>query len=399
MGTINRLSDKALKAAKGEQTLHDGGGLYLKIGPTGGKSWVFRYYSQKKERRMGLGAYPELSLADAREVVARHRRIKSQGVDPQEERKSGIRDQAAAQDKDKTFTQCADLYIQAHEPEWDGKDYAKRWHRSLEMYAYQVIGNLSLRDITTDHVVEILSPIWVNKNTTADRLRGRIEKIFDWGRVRGIVNGQNPALWRGHLQHLLPKKSRIAVKKHHPALPFTNINSFMLALREGRDMKSRMLEFLILTAARTAEVRGARWDEIDGNVWTIPASRMKAKRIHRVPLSDRAMTIIEGQRSTRRSDLIFPGRQLSKPVGRNALSDLTKGMGFTDSNKRLAVPHGFRSTFRDWASETKPDSHDLAEMALAHSITNQVEASYRHGDLLERRKPLMQDWADFCDKN
>jgi integrase len=398
MAAINRLTNKAIQSAKKEQMMPDGGGLYLKIGPTGGKSWVLRYYSPK-ERRMGLGAYPEVTLAEARVTAGEYRRMKSLGLDPQQERKRGLHDLAAGQEQDKTFAECAELYILAKSPEWHGTDYASRWRRTLEMYAYPTIGNLSLRDVTTDNVMAVLQPIWIGKTVTADRVRGRIEKIFDWGRVRGIVNGQNPALWRGHLQHLLPKKSRIAVKKHHPSLPFTQIGKFMAELRKSNHQNAKVLEFLILTNSRTAETRGARFDEIDGDVWTIPASRMKAKRIHRVPLSDRAMTIVDDMRFIRRSDLIFPGRQSNRPIGRNALCDLTNHMEFMDESGRAIVPHGFRSTFRDWAAETVPNSHDAAEMALAHAIKNQVEAAYNRTDLLDQRRHLAQAWDNFCDKN
>jgi integrase len=284
-----------------------------------------------------------------------------------------------------TFDQCADAYITAHDPSWSNPKHRQQWRNTLRDHASPTIGDLAVSAIDTGLVLKVLEPLWASRPETASRLRGRIESVLDWAKVRGLRDGENPARWKGHLDHLLPARARVRKVKHHPALPYGEIDALVTLLRAQEGTAARALEFLILTAARGGEVIGATWHEIDMDaaVWTIPAERMKGGREHRVPLSDRALAILEGMRGRDR-ELVFP-------LSEKAMAMLLRRIGRND-----VTVHGFRSTFRDWAAETTAYPNHVVELALAHAISNGVEAAYRRGDLFEKRRHLMDDWARYC---
>lgn len=366
-------------------------GLALQIAQSGAKSWIMRYPDGNKRKEMGLGPYPDVGLADARRRAREEREKLDKGIDPINERRmaqSAMRAQSAAAI---TFEKAALAYIAAHESGWNNLKHAQQWRNSLKTYAYPHIGALLVRDIAVSNVLQVLEPIWSQKTETASRVRSRIELVLDWSAARGYREGLNPARWRGHLDKLLPKPSKVSKVEHHNALPLDEMGAFMLALREQVGMGAKALEFAILNASRSGEVRLATWDEIDltTNMWVIPAERMKAKREHRVPLSETAVKLLEGLPRMANTNLVFPA-----PRG-GALSDMT----LTAVLRRMevdAVPHGFRSTFKDWASERTAYPGEMSEMALAHAIGDKVEAAYRRGDMLERRRKMMNDWAEFC---
>lgn len=363
-------------------------GLYLSVAPGGSRSWVLRVTVNGKRREMGLGGFDDVTLAKAREKARAVRQQALDGIDPVEARKAERLRRRF--DVAPTFRKCAEDYIEAHSPEWRNPKHAAQWSATLGTYAYPTIGSMSVSDVDTAHVLEVLRPIWTTKTETATRLRGRIEQVLASATVAGYRKGENPARWRGHLDQLLPKPSKIAKVEHHPAMPIDEVPAFMQKLAGVAGTASKALEFAILTAARSGEVRGATWDEIDleGKLWTIPAERMKAGREHRVPLSEQAIELLK-------SLPIFVGVPyvFAAPRG-GQLSD----MAMTVILRRMGVPfvpHGFRSTFRDWCSERTHCPSDLAEMALAHAIKSAVEAAYRRGDMLDKRRELMQTWADF----
>lgn len=367
-------------------------GLALRIEDTGGRSWILRYMLAGKRRDMGLGGYPDVTLASARDL-AREARLKIKaGADPIEEARKARSELKAERAKNVIFRKCAEDYIASHSASWSNAKHRAQWTATLEAYAYPHFGELIVRDVELPHVLAALKPIWTTKTETASRLRGRIESVLDWAKVQGYRTAENPARWRGHLDKVLPAPSKVAKVEHHRALPIDAIGAFMVTLREVPDITARALEFGILTAARPGETRGATWDEIDlkAGVWVVPAARMKMKKEHRVPLPAQAVTLLEGLPRFADTNLVFPS-----PRGKT-LSD----MALTALMRRLdvgAVPHGFRSTFRDWAAERTAYPGDMAEMALAHKIGSEVEAAYRRGDMFEKRRRMMKDWADFCD--
>src|SRR5579885_113033 len=384
---VNRLTAGDVQRKTAPGMYHDGRGLYLRIGPTGAKSWIYRYKAGGTERQMGLGAWPTVSLAAARERAETQRRARIDGRDPLAERR-GARLAAAM-----TFKQCAEAYIASHRAGWRNPKHAAQWPATLSAYAYPVFGDRPVEAVDTGLVMRAVEPIWTVKPETASRLRGRIESVLDWATARGYRQGENPARWRGHLENLLPARSKVRRVEHHAALPYGEIAAFMGELR-GRDgIAARALEFAILTAARTGEVVGARWDEIDiaEKVWTIPGARMKAGREHRVPLSAPALAIVEDMAEICQSEFIFPGGKARQPLSSMALLMTLRRMGCDN----LTV-HGFRSTFRDWAAERTGFPADVAEMALAHTVADKVEAAYRRGDLFEKRRQLAEAWAKFC---
>ncbi|MHB8408281.1 MAG: tyrosine-type recombinase/integrase [Acidiferrobacterales bacterium] len=368
-------------------------GLCLKIKHSLTKSWILRYRIGIQRRDMGLGGYPVVTLAQARERAKEARDRLFRTIDPVTERHTARAKMKAAQARQITFAQAAALYITAHEAGWKSAKHAAQWRATLALYAHPVMGNLSVESIELGHVLRVLEPIWTTKNETASRLRGRIESVLDWCTVRGYRKGDNPARWRGHLDQLLPKPSKVAKVEHHPAIPVSEISAFMKDLRPQQGMGARALEFVTLTAARSGEVRGAAWAEIDlrGAVWTIPAERMKAGKEHRVPLSRQAVALLKSLPRVEGSPFVFPSQSLA-PLSDMTLSAVMRRMGVA------AVPHGLRSTFRDWCAEHTNYPREVAEQALAHSLPDKVEAAYRRGDLFGKRTLLMQEWADFCDK-
>lgn len=393
--TVEKLTALGVNRAKEPGYYGDGGGLYLQVSKTGTKSWIFRYVRSGRERQMGLGPLHTVTLAQAREHARSCRSTLLAGGDPLELRKAEQLENALERAKAVSFDDCATSYIAAHRSSWRNEKHAAQWESTLATYASPVIGKLPIAAVDTALVVKVLQPIWTEKNETALRLRGRIESILDWATVSRLRVGDNPARWRGHLDHLLadPKRSeRIA---HHPALPWQEVGSFMSELRQREGTAARAVEFGILTAARSGEIRGARWNEVDleAAVWTVPASRMKGKREHRVPLSSAAMAVLKS--APRLGDLIFPGRRHESELSDMSLTAVLRRMGRDD-----ITMHGFRSTFRDWCAESVVNSfpREVCEHALAHSLPDKVEAAYRRGDLIEKRKVLMQVWADYCGK-
>jgi integrase len=390
---LNRLSPAKVRMA-GPGMHPDGGGLYLQATQGAGgaicRSWLFRFMSplKRKERQMGLGALRDVPLAEARKKAAEARALKEHGVDPIEERESARQIAAAAEAKAMTFDQCRDAYIAAHEASWRNPKHRQQWSNTLATYASSAVGSLPVMAIDTALVLRVVEPIWTKKPETASRLRGRIESILDWARVRGLRQGENPARWKGHLDHLLPAKTKIAKAGHHAALDYRKIGSFMAEVGQREGIAARALEFTILTAARTGEVIGATWDEFDINarLWTVPASRMKSGREHRVPLSDAAMSVLERMPRFLGDDRVFPISNMGMPM-------LLRRMGKSD----LTV-HGFRSTFRDWAGDVTAFQREVVEAALAHVIGDRAEQAYRRGDALEKRRRLMEAWADCCEK-
>jgi integrase len=294
-----------------------------------------------------------------------------------------------------TFQQCADAYIAAHRAGWRNGKHAAQWNTTLATYAGRVMGTLPVQTIDTALVLKALEPIWTTKPDTASRLRGRIEAVLDWAKVRGYRAEENPARWRGHLDKLLPARSKLRKIRHHTALPYAELPSFMIGLHEKEGISARALEFTILTATRTGETIGAQWNEFDllDRTWTVPAERMKAGREHRVPLSTRALANLDKMQAHRSANdgFVFSGRKLGKPLSNMAFLMLLRSMGRGD-----LTTHGFRSSFRDWVAERTNVPSEVAEMALAHAVGNKVEAAYRRGDLFDKRRRLMQQWATFC---
>jgi integrase len=358
--------------------------LYLQVTDTGGRSWLFRYMLRGLPRYQGLGACDLVTLAEAREKVLAGRRLAAAGIDPLAERR-------AAKAKLVTFADCAERYIAAHQAGWKNDKHRAQWGSTLATYVNPVIGQLPVDAIDTGLVMKLLEPIWSTKPETASRVRGRIESILDWATARGYRQGDNPARWRGHLQRLLPARSKVAPVEHHAALPYAEMPAFMTTLRQQAGTGARALELTILTAARTGEAIGARWDEIDmkARTWTVPSGRMKSGKPHTVPLSEQAVALLAAL--PRGGALVFENSRAGQPISNMAMTMTLRRMG----RDELTV-HGFRSTFRDWAAEQTGHPNHVVEMALAHTIGNGVEAAYRRGDLLEKRRLLMRDWAAYC---
>jgi integrase len=342
---------------------------------------------------MGLGSADAISLAEARKRAAECRRLKAEAIDPIEARRLERKEAEMEAARSITFKACAEAYMEAHRPSWRNDKHAAQWASTLATYAYPVFGNLPVQDVDTSLVFKALKPIWVTKHPTATRLRGRIECVLDWAKAKGNRTGENPARWRGHLDNMLPRFSKARTVQHYKALPYGEIGSFMEQLRGQDGSPAHALELLILTATRTSETLKARWREIDleAGVWTIPPERMKAGREHRIPLSSAALSLLKSLPRVRECDYLFPGAKLDKPLSNMAMLALLERMGFSH-----ITAHGFRSTFRDWAAEVTSYQQEVAEMALAHTISNKVEAAYRRGDLFEKRRGLMEAWARQC---
>ena len=370
----------------------DGKGLYLQVAPGGGRSWLYRYSLHGKEHRIGLGSANAVPLKRARELAAAARQLRAEKIDPLQHRRAQRNAQLVAQVRATTFKECAEAYIAAHEASWRNPKHRQQWRSTLEQYVYPVLGALPVEAVDTALILKVLEPIWQDKTETANRIRGRIELILDAAKTRGYRSGENPARWRGHLDNVLARPSKIAPHVNYAALPYAEIGEFMSDLRDRDSTSARCLEFLILTAGRTSEIIGATWDEIDlaAKTWTVPAQRMKSAREHRVPLSERAVTILRGQQKRRESDLIFPGR--AGALSNMSLLALLRVMG------RAVTSHGFRSCFRTWAAEGTNFPREIAEAALAHVIDDKTERAYQRGDLFEKRRRLMEAWSEFCGK-
>lgn len=366
-------------------------GLYLVVRESGSRSWILRVKVGDRRRDIGLGGYPEISLASAREKAREAREKIRQGIDPIQERREAREQLIRAQERAVTFEEAARRYLAGKRAEFSNPKHAAQWQATLEKYAFPIIGPVPVGEIELSHVLRVLEPHWLTKTETMSRLRGRIEKVLAWATVHGFRTGGNPATWKGNLDAVLQAPGKVSKVEHYKALPWKELPGFMSELHKREGMAARALEFLILTAARSGEIRGARWSEIDleGRTWTIPGERMKAGKAHTVPLSDPAMELLHSLPRFIGQDLVFPGAR-GGPLSDMTLSKLMKAMG------RREVPHGFRSTFRDWAAETTNYPNHVPEMALAHGLDSKVEAAYRRGDLLEKRIALMADWAEYC---
>lgn len=374
-------------------------GLGLNVTQTGSRSWILRYQVAGVRKDMGLGGYPDVTLAQAKEL-ARAARIKlSQGIDPIAECRAARRKMIADAAIAITFLEAAKRYIAGQEATWRSDKHAQQWRNTIEVYASPKIGELPVRDISLADILSVLEPIWHTKTETASRLRGRIESVIDWSIAKGYRIESNPARWKGLLDKILPAPGKIAKVDHHRALPYSELPAFMLKLAEQQGMGARALEFAVLTACRSGEVRGATWDEFDlqSAIWTIPANRMKAKKEHRIPLSRRALQIVMDLEKVAFCEFVFPSSHQPKTGSAKGapLSDMTLAAVLRRMDVP-AVPHGFRSTFRDWCAEQTNYPNEVAEMALAHAISNKVEAAYRRGDLFEKRRQLMLDWDQYA---
>jgi integrase len=409
MGEIYKLKPLVIAREMPPGRYGDGGGLYLQVGSTRTKSWIFRYKLDKREREMGLGAYPATTLARAREKAAACRQLRQDGKDPIEVRDAEHRAAEVQAARQMTFKECAEGYITDNMHAWKTEKHVTQWRNTLKRYAYPVFGHLPAREVDEPLVLQVLRPIWHTKTETAGRVRGRIESVLDWAKVHKQRAGENPARWRGNLAMVLPKQSDIQEVRHHPALPFERIGEFLVALRDRETaVAAYALEFLILTLGRTNEVLEGRWPEITGTgasaLWVIPKERMKADRDHRVPLTPAALAVLEKVRPlAREGDYIFPGFKRGRPLSNMALEMLVRRMNgktqpprWCDVNGEAIVPHGFRSTFKDWAAERTGFANEISEMALAHAIEDKTEAAYRRGDLIIKRRKLMEAWAAYC---
>jgi integrase len=354
----------------------------------------YRFKEAGRLREIGLGPLHTISLAEARQKAVECRKTRIEGKDPLAEKRAQRARQRLDAATAMTFKDCAENYIAAHRAGWRNPKHAAQWPATLSTYVHPIIGGLPVQAIDTAIVMKAIEPIWTTKPETANRVRGRIEAILDWAAVRGYRQGENPARWRGHLDHLLPNKAKIRRVEHRPALPYAEIGTFMAELRRQDGIGARALEFAILTGARTSEVIGARWDEFDfaERLWIVPAERMKSGREHRVPLSQPALAVIEYVTAIRQNALVFPGARANRLLSHMTMLNALQRMERTD-----ITPHGFRSTFRDWAAERTGFPAEVAEMALAHTISGKVEAAYRRGDLFEKRRQIMDAWAKFCD--
>lgn len=395
----NKLTAAQVAKTKRTGLHHDGGGLHLQV--TAGvdgephKSWVLRYKSPSGRRReMGLGSAGVISLARARIKADAARALLDQGIDPIEHRKlERLRRQTEAATT-VTFEQAAERFLDAHKSSWKNEKHRQQWENTLSNYVYPVFGAVPVQLVDVNLVLRVIEPIWLKKTETAARIRSRIERILDWAHARGLRDGENPARWRGRLENVLPARSLAQPVRHHPALAYAEMPAFMAELKQRNGMGAIALRFVILTAARTSEVRLATWKEIDldNKLWTAPAAHMKAKRIHRVPLSDAAVALLQSTQFDRAGDdWVFPGLKPERPI-----SDMTMLATLKTLRDGLTV-HGFRSAFRDWAAERTDFPREVAEAALAHAVGDKVEAAYRRGDLFEKRRQLMDAWADYCE--
>lgn len=396
MGQIKApMAEKASAKLSKIEGLHAVGGvpgLYLHV-LGGGRSWIFRYSFAGRRRDLGLGSYGDLTLAEAREAAREQRKLVLQRIDPIEARREQGDIRKAAYAGRFTFQQCIDGYLDAHSDGWRNPKHRAQWRTTLETYACPTIGAMNVATVNTALVLQILEPIWKTKTETATRLRGRIENVLAWATVRKYRQGENPARWKGHLDQLLAKPSKVSTVTHHAALPWREMGAFMMDLRKQEGVGAAALEFAILTAARSGEVRGATWSEVDieARTWTIPGGRMKAEKEHRVPLSDDVLAVLTRMQECRLGEYIFPGMKEGKPLSDMSLTAVMRRM-----ERGKLTTHGFRSCFRDWAAESTSYASQVVEMCLAHAIGSKVEAAYRRGDLFDKRTRLMTEWAKFC---
>lgn len=381
------LNVREIESKKTPGMFADGNGLYLRVTKGGAKNWIFRYMMAGKSHDMGLGVYPFVNLAEARKKAFGLRQKTLSGIDPLKEKQDEELKKQIEAAKTVSFKSAAENYIRDKLPEWKNPKHLQQWNNTLANYVYPVFGGFPVAEIDTPLVLKVFEPIWQTKTVTATKVRQRIEAILDWAKSRGYRSGENPARWNGHLDNLLADPGKVSKTSHHPALPYREIGAFMETLRDRSGIGDRGLEFCILTCARTMEVINADWSEFDleARVWTIPASRMKADRDHRIPLCDRAVEILRNMPRV--------GDRPPFKVGKNAFLQILASMGRDD-----LTAHGFRSTFRDWAAEKTSFPSEVAELALAHWQGSKVEQAYRRGDMFEKRRQLAEAWARFCER-
>jgi integrase len=390
---MSKLTALAVKRQRKRGMYGDGHGLYLQVAAGGAKSWVLRYKINGKPHHLGLGPLHAVSLAQARLRAADARRLLLDGHDPIMARRAARAAARLAATKTITFDEAAEAYITSHRAGWKNAKHADQWPATIKAYVSPVFGSLPVQAVDTGFVMRVLEPIWTTKPETASRLRGRIEVVLDWARVKGYRASENPARWKGHLDHLLPARTKVRKIKHHAALPYAELNSFMADLRQQDGVAARAFEFLILTATRTSETLNATWDEIDlgSATWTIPAERMKSAREHRVPLSDDALALLKNMQVISSDGYVFPGRSGSKPLSNMSLLMMLRRMKRGD-----LTAHGFRSTFRVWCAEQTNFPSEVAEAALAHVVSDKVIEAYVRTTFFNRRRKLMDAWAAYC---
>jgi integrase len=391
MGRLTAISARAIKKVG----LHsDGDGLYLKVQASPdpnqpNKSWIFRWGAGGKNT-IGLGSTRDVTLADARDAAARQRQLVRQGLDPRAERD---RNKSAAAAEVMTFKKATTLFIASKREGWKNAKHAQQWTNTLTTYAHPKIGDLPCQAVTTEHIQDILGPIWTTKHETATRVRGRIECVFDWASVAGHRTGENPARWRGRLEHLLPTISKRRRVQHHAAMPYAQVPALVQRIEPYPSLSAKALLLCIYTATRTGETINAKWDEfdLDAGLWIIPKGRMKRQIEHRVPLSPQAITLLRPIDRRPESEWVFDSQGKGKPLSNMAMLNFLQGtLGY-----RTLTVHGFRSSFRDWAGETTNHAREVIEQCLAHGLADETEAAYQRGDYLEKRRVLMTDWANF----
>lgn len=389
---LQQLTARAVEKATSPGYLGDGGGLYLQVTEAGSKSWIYRFAMAGRRREMGLGPYPAISLATARDLAAEARSLAKAGTDPIDAREAVRARQRLHQARGVTWDKAVDQFLAAHEGTWRNPKHRQQWRNTLTTYASPKIGALPVAAIDTPDVTKVLDPIWHKKPETASRVRGRIERVLDWAKVRGLRQGENPARWRGHLDKIYPARGKVRKVKHHTALPIDELPAVYAKLCKSEGIAAKAQRFTILTAVRASVTTGARWPEIDlkAAIWTVPAKRMKTDKEHRVPLSPEALAILDEMAEVRTSDRVFPGQRRGRPLSLTSLSKALSAAGGGD-----ATTHGSRSTFKDWASERTSFASEVSEMALAHAIGDKVEAAYRRGELMQKRAAMMAAWASF----
>jgi integrase len=401
---IERLSDRTVKTKKAKGFYADGDGLFLRVTETRAKGWIFRFKRDGKTHDMGLGGYPSVSLSEARQKAKDARKHRDEGNDPIKQRNAQALQIRLEEAQSVTFREAAEQLIETNEAVWKNAKHRQQWTNTLKTYAYPVLGDVPVNYVTTDLVLKVVEPLWAIKTETASRVRGRIERVLSYAKVRGWRTGENPALWRGHLAEILPQRSKIAPTEHHAALPYKDVPTFMARLRDKDSVTARALEVTVLTVLRTGEVIGAQFDEFDfaAKVWSVPPERMKGRKKgdapFRVPLCARVIAIVREMAATKTSEFVFPGRERGEP-----LSNMAMLMMLRDMDLDITV-HGFRSSFRHWAKEqAQTPDHDpggtpgsVREYALSHMPKDKVKRAYLRADLLEKRRPLMEEWAKYC---
>jgi integrase len=390
MARKGNLTEKKIAGLKKPGRYHDGHGLYLQVLSERNRSWLLRYERDGRERWMGLGSLRLFGLKEVREKARDAQRKLWEGIDPLDHRRRVKAQLASQQDRTKTFAECAEAFLAKHSDGWKNAKHRQQWRNSLKTYANPVLGRLSVADIDTPHVVRMLEPIWNEKQVTARRVLGRVERVLNYAKAAGYRAGDNPAKWTGHLKDLLPSNGKAI--EHYAALPYVELPAFLADLRKREGTAARALEFTIYTACRTGEVTGARWSEIDlkAKVWTIPADRMKAAKEHRVPLSEPAVAVLKSLPREDGNVYVFIGPTAGAGLSAMAMTATLKRMG------RGITTHGFRSTFMDWAHDRTAFPKVVIDMALAHAVGDKVEAAYRRGDLFDKRRRLMTEWARYC---